>query len=73
MRSSGGGVGHECDLFFGFAARDRTLRQGIGGAADPSAGGTDVGSGFVQMAAEAAGLDLELPAQPSGGTNGAQR
>jgi hypothetical protein len=40
--------------------------------AKPTAVGSDVRPGLVEMSAETPGLDFELPPQPSGGTYGAQ-
>jgi len=45
---------------------------GFACAAEPAAVGADVGPGLVEVAAEAACLDLELTAEPSGGTHGAE-
>ena len=45
---------------------------GFAGAAEPAAVGADIGPGFVEMAAEAACLNLELATEPAGGADGAE-
>ena len=46
---------------------------GFSGATEPAAVGADVGPGFVEVSAEAVGLNLQLVAQPAGWANGAER
>ncbi len=85
MPSAAWWVKRPVDVFLGFGFEARIVEQvgegdeavekvwaalpGLAGAAKPTAVGADVGPGFVEMAAEAVGLNLSWSrSQPAGRT-----
>ena len=71
--------GFETSVVEQVGERDETIEEvwaafpGFSGATEPAAVGADVGPGFVEVSAEAVGLNLQLIAKPAGWANCAER